>query len=175
MRWNVYVVLTREVFLEFRKESYSNYAGFCQISTSCLGRAPVISFGGQVQWRMSPHSCWAADPTDTAHPGVSDLGSVTVIPLWGYFSVGLILFPLKTSMLAKRREKDPFRGVSGHPTADLWHLIPLQSPAVMVPGKRWLHTGGQMCTCGPLYGVINAYFAILISVLKSSSCMLGPI
>lgn len=53
--------------------------------------------------------------------------------------------------------------------------MPLQSLTGAVPGKRLLHTGGRMwgrvCAGEPVHGVINAFFPILISVVKSSCCI----
>lgn len=59
---------------------------------------------GQVQCRNGS----TAGPVDTAHPGIGDLGSVTKITPGEHNRAALIPFPLKKSMLAKRREQGLF-------------------------------------------------------------------
>lgn len=47
-----------------------------------------------------------AGPVDSAHPGIGDLGSVTKITPWDHSRDALIPFPLKKSMLARKRDQE---------------------------------------------------------------------
>lgn len=123
-----------------------------------------------------------AAPADTAHSGIGQPGSVTKITPWdhGVYFLALIPFPLKKSMLAKRREQELLEVLGAVSQLSSGNCC-LCKALRLVPGERLLRTWqdeGHGGCIGPGQGVTNPFFVcvcVLISFVKRSCCMLGPV